>query len=67
MARRKNRIENGTRALWFGSNPHSNGEAFSREEQVGRIDKTQAIMYTSKGRAIATEDAMREFIMYSEI
>lgn len=32
MARRKNRIENGTRALWFGSNPHSNGEAFSREE-----------------------------------
>lgn len=29
-ARRKNRIENGRRALFFGSNPHSNGEAFSR-------------------------------------
>ena len=29
-ARRKNRIENGRRALFFGSNPHSNGDAFSR-------------------------------------
>ncbi len=28
MANRKNRIENGTRALWLGSNPHSNGEDF---------------------------------------
>ena len=60
-------MENGTRALWFGSKPHSNGEAFSREEEVGRIDRTQAIVYTSMGRAIATEDAMREFIIYSEI
>jgi len=30
IARRKNRIENGVRALWCGSNPHSNGEDFSR-------------------------------------
>ena len=67
MARRKNRMENGIRALWFGSNPHSNGEAFSREEEVGRIDRIQAIIYTSKGRAIATEDAIRVLIMYSEI
>lgn len=29
-ARRKNRIEKGRRALFLGSNPHSNGEAFSR-------------------------------------
>ncbi len=26
----KNRKENGTRALFFGSNPHSKGDAFSR-------------------------------------
>ena len=29
-ARRKNRIENGSRADCFGSKPHSNGESFSR-------------------------------------
>ena len=32
IANRKNRIENGIRALWFGSKPHSNGEGFSRSE-----------------------------------
>lgn len=30
MARRKNRIENGIRAVFFGSNPHSNADDFSR-------------------------------------
>ena len=30
IARRKNRIENGIRALWLGSKPHSNGDDFSR-------------------------------------
>lgn len=30
MARRKNRIEKGMRAVLLGSNPHSNGEDFSR-------------------------------------
>jgi hypothetical protein len=29
-ARRKNRREKGVRAVWFGSNPHSYGLAFSR-------------------------------------
>lgn len=29
-ARRKNRMENGSRALFLGSNPHSKGEDFSR-------------------------------------
>ena len=35
-ARRKKRIEKGIRAVFFGSNPHSNGEDFSRsiEERV---------------------------------
>lgn len=30
IANMKNRIENGIRALFFGSNPHSNGDVFSR-------------------------------------
>lgn len=30
IARRKNRIEKGIRAVLLGSNPHSNGEDFSR-------------------------------------
>ena len=30
IASRKNRNENGIRALWWGSNPHSNGDDFSR-------------------------------------
>lgn len=29
-ANKKNRVENGIRALFLGSNPHSKGEAFSR-------------------------------------
>lgn len=29
-ARRKKRIENGRRALFLGSNPHSKGDVFSR-------------------------------------
>jgi hypothetical protein len=39
MANIKNRKENGTRALFFGSNPHSNGDVFSRSllERVLRI------------------------------
>jgi len=34
MASRKNRVENGIRAVFFGSNPHSNGEDFSRSIRV---------------------------------
>ncbi len=30
MANMKNRRENGTRALFLGSKPHSNGDVFSR-------------------------------------
>lgn len=32
IVRRKNRRENGIRAVFFGSNPHSKGELFSRSE-----------------------------------
>ena len=35
---RKNRVENGNRAEFFGSNPHSKGELFSRSIE-DRCDK----------------------------
>lgn len=45
-AKRKNRIEKGIRALFLGSNPHSNGEHFSRSSDerkliIRAIDKTR--------------------------
>ena len=49
-ARRKNREENGMRADFVGSNPHSNGEIFSRsfedfiEMIVLRITRIMGIM-----------------------
>lgn len=45
-ASRKNRRENGIRAVFFGSNPHSNGDDFSRSlnEREARI---QAAVNTS--------------------
>jgi hypothetical protein len=55
IARRKNRIENGTRALWFGSNPHSKGEDFSRL-RVDRAAHIHAIKNTIKGSIIAIND-----------
>jgi len=58
IARRKNRIENGIRALWFGSNPHSNGEDFSRLV-VARADVIQAIVNTMKGKVMATNEDRR--------
>jgi len=62
IARRKNRIENGVRALWLGSKPHSNGEDFSREE-IDRVDKIQARENTSMQIPIAEmEEIMIIFI-----
>lgn len=63
IARRKNRIENGIRALWFGSNPHSNGEDFSRFE-VDRMAVIQAISRTRDGRMIAIKDEENISIIY---
>jgi len=58
IASRKNRIENGIRALWFGSNPHSNGEDFSRLV-VARADVIQAIINTMTGKVMATNEDRR--------
>jgi hypothetical protein len=56
MARRKNRIENGIRAVLLGSNPHSKGEDFSRSA-LDRVLKTHAAIRINKGRirAISVE------------
>lgn len=51
MASRKNRIENGIRAVLLGSNPHSNGVDFSRSS-VDRAAKAHAAINTSNGIVI---------------
>lgn len=53
IARRKNRIENGIRAVFFGSNPHSNADDFSRSI-CDRILRNQAKVNTN----MATVNAM---------
>jgi len=63
MANKKNRIENGMRALWFGSNPHSNGEDFSRFD-VDRIAVIHAIKNTMAGRIIAIDDDRSSIVIY---
>jgi len=63
IANRKNRIENGIRALWFGSNPHSNGEDFSRLD-VDRIAVIHAITNTMVGKIIATDDEVSISVIY---
>ena len=63
IARRKNRIENGIRALWLGSNPHSNGDDFSRSFNVRIVsnkDKEKIII----GNTMATiEDVISMYIV----
>jgi len=55
-------MENGIRALWFGSNPHSNGDDFSRFE-ILRMAVNHEIINTIPGRIIATrEDVKSKFI-----
>ena len=62
IASKKNRIENGTRALWFGSNPHSKGDDFSRLS-VDRIAQIHAIINTINGKIIAIDvDRIRRVI-----
>lgn len=49
ILRRKNRIENGIRALFFGSNPHSKGDDFSRSDRL-RVDSNHAAPKVSSVR-----------------
>ena len=50
-ARRKNRIENGSRALFLGSNPHSKGEDFSRS-MWARVARKNIIITIARVRRI---------------
>ena len=56
-------MENGIRALWFGSKPHSNGDDFSRLIVI-RMDTIHAIENTINGRIIATIDESSNKIIY---
>jgi len=47
IASMKNRNENGTRALFLGSKPHSNGDVFSRSD-ADRLFNTLARMNRSR-------------------
>jgi hypothetical protein len=47
-AKRKNRSENGARAEPVGSNPHSNGESFSRFLSIILGDKNQIMIRRSE-------------------
>lgn len=62
MASKKNRVENGIRAVLLGSNPHSNGDDFSRSSE-DREAKTHAATSTTEGTKIAIiEDAVMRLI-----
>lgn len=63
IASKKNRIENGTRALWLGSNPHSKGEDFSRF-LIARIEQIHAIVKTINGRIVAINDDSNNKVIY---
>lgn len=52
IASKKNRVENGIRAVLLGSNPHSNGDDFSRSSEE-REAKTHAAINTIEGIKIA--------------
>lgn len=57
-ASRKNRMENGRRALFFGSNPHSKGEAFSRSIR-DRADRAMIIKIRARVNMEAAVALMR--------
>lgn len=58
---RKNRVENGSRALLFGSNPHSNGEFFSRSIKVflERVVARVITINDSKNSMVAVDRIIR--------
>ena len=65
-ARRKNRKENGIRALPRGSNPHSKGEDFSRSSIVRWASKKETSM-TTIARARAKKMEVRDRVISLEV
>ena len=60
IASRKNRIENGIRAVLLGSNPHSKGDDFSRSvwDRVAKM-LAAARMIEGTSRAMVVDAVMR--------
>ena len=58
-ANKKNRRENGMRAVFLGSNPHSKGEHFSRSSDE-RNAIIRAIVITIIGKIIAIDKDKRD-------
>ena len=54
-ASKKNRVEKGSRALFFGSKPHSKGDLFSRSLKL-RALRVYAKVITTHARIIAIEE-----------
>lgn len=64
IARRKNRRENGVRAVFLGSKPHSKGEDVS-EETTCREATIKATIVRSSGRIMARETiGVKETILF---
>ena len=68
IASMKNRIENGIRALFLGSNPHSNGDVFSRSFVVRILsifankNTTEAIVPASRNEIIGIYITQKYYI-----
>jgi hypothetical protein len=70
IANMKNRSENGTRALFFGSNPHSNGEVFSRSLfdrilSTLAIENTKTAINSAKVAVITGTYITQKYIIFS--
>lgn len=64
---KKNRKENGNRAVPLGSNPHSNGEFFSRSEIVFFDSKDAIIITTVEIIRIIIIDENKIIIVFSKV
>ena len=60
--RRKNRRENGMRAVFLGSNPHSKGEVFSRSSRERDLKIHAAKNVTRTNRREMVRARIRRFI-----
>lgn len=65
-ASRKKRIENGIRADRIGSNPHSNGDSFSRFLSIDRDAVIHAISTRSGGIRMDTIDEIMIRFIYQK-
>jgi len=61
---KKNRDENGSRAEFFGSNPHSNGDLFSRSSFIFFEINVAINIMTSDSRMVIVADVVIAIIIY---